>query len=402
MGALLTAADKALADDKLDEAARLTDVARGIQPDHVRVAFLTTQIGNQRERVLLAQARKAAASGKVEEAIAVLDRASLTSGNSTSLSEARNEIAQKKVDDRVTDFLRRASDRIRAGALVEPAQNNARFLIESARAIAPNDANVRQAQRQLADRVVTQARNAITAGNMDEADKWIQAAGDSGVSRDDITALTRDAARSRIAVRADAMAKLSQSFNQRITQGRLVEPANDSAKFFLAQLTQAEAQHPSTQLARQALGSRLMDEARGAISRQDFAAARRWMGEAREIGVDESGTAAMERDIVSAQARARAATDIVTANSLRRTRAVEPEYPRRASDAGIGGWVDLIYTVRADGSTGDVTVAGAEPAGIFEQAAMTAVRKWRYDPVQREGRAVDQRVRLRINFAMEK
>jgi TonB family protein len=400
MKQILTSADKALADGKLDEAARLTDMARSIQPDHVRVAFLTTQIGNQRERAVLTEARAAAARGKVEEAIAVLDRASLTSGNTALVSEARNELAQKKVDDRVSDFLRRATDRIRAGALVEPAQNNARFFIESARAIAPNDTSVRQAQRQLADRVVAQARNAINSGNVDEADKWIQAAGDSGVSRDDINALTRDASRTRIAVRAEAMAKLSQSFNQRLTQGRLVEPANDSAKFYLAQLTQAEASHPSTQLARQALGARILDEARGAVTRQDFAAARRWMSEARDVGVEESGTAAIEKDIAAAQARP--GNEVVTATALRLTRKVEPEYPQRAQEAGTTGWVDLVYTVRADGTTGDIAVAGAEPAGIFEDAAMSAVRRWRYEPLRRDGRAVDQRVRVRIRFAMEK
>ena len=402
MGQLLTSADKALADDKLDEASRLTEIARSIQPDHVRVAFLTTQLGKQRERALLAQARAAAARGKVDEAIAVLDRASLTSGNTALVSEARNEIAAKKVDERVTDFLRRATDRIRAGALVEPAQNNARFFIESARTIAPNDANVRQAQRQLADRVVTQARNAITAGNVDEADKWIQAAPDAGVSRDDITALTRDASRARIAARADAMAKLSQSFNQRLTQGRLVEPTNDSAKFYLTQLAQAEANHPSTQLARQTLGTRLLEEARTAVTRQDYAAARRWMSEARDVGVDEAGTAAIDRDITTAQARARAATEVVSGNSLKRTRSVEPEYPEKARQANASGYVDLLYTVRADGTTGDITIVGAEPGNFFEDAAMSAVRKWRYEPVLREGRAVDQRVRIRIRFNMEK
>jgi TonB family protein len=305
------------------------------------------------------------------------------------------------VDDRVSDFLRRASDRSRRGALVEPAQDNARFFIESARAIAPNDADVRQAQRQLGDRIVTLARNAITAGNVEEADRWIGAAGESGVARDEMNSLTRDAARTRIAVRADAMAKLSQTFNQRLTQGRLVEPANDSAKYYLAQLAQAEANHPSTQLARQALSARLLDEARGAVSRRDFAAARRWMSEARDAGVDESGTAAIERDITSAQDKARQVNEIISANAIERTRYFPPEYPAAAREKGTGGWVDIIFTVRGDGTVGEVTVAGAEPAGIFEQAAMSAVRRWRYEPVRRDGRPVDQRARVRIRFAME-
>ncbi|HEU4624981.1 MAG TPA: TonB family protein [Steroidobacteraceae bacterium] len=400
MDKLLTAAEKALLEDRTDEAARLTDIARGIEPDHVRVAFLTTQIGKERERLLLAQARSAAEKGRVDEAIRVLDRASVTGGSTQQFAEARNQIAQKKVEDQVTEYLRRATDRIRSNALVEPAQNNARFFIESARAIAPNSPEVRQAQRQLADRIVAQARSAVSAGNADDADKWIQAATDAGVSRDDVTALTRDLQRMRIATRAESMAKLSQSFNQRLAQGRLVDPPNDSAKFYLTQLAQAEATHPSTVLARQALGAKLLEEARNAIGRQDFAAARRWMGEARDIGIDASGTASIEREITAAQANA-ARNEVVTAKLLTRTRYSPPEYPETARARGAQGWVDIIFTVRTDGSVGDVTVAGAEPAGIFEQAAMASVRKWRYQPVVRDGKPIEQRAKVRISFAME-
>ena len=399
---VLTSAEQALLHDKIDEAARLVESAKSINPDHVRVAFLTAQIGKERERALLTQARQAAARGNVDQAIAVLDRASLAGSSSNVVAEARSDIAQRGVEARVNDFLRRAGDRLRAGALVEPAQNNARFFIESARAIAPNQSEVKQAQKQLADRIVTQARAAITAGNAEEADRWIAAAADSSVGQGDITALTRDVQRVRIAARADSMAKLSQSFNQRLAQGRLVEPANDSAKFFLAELAQAEAGHPSTQLARQALGSRLIEEARGAISKQDFAAARRWMSEARDVGVDASGTAALERDIIAAQNNSSRPDDIVKASQLMQTRMVDPVYPTAARERGTEGWVDLVFTVRTDGSIADVTISASEPAGVFEQSAMSAVRRWRYQPVRRDGRAVEQRARVRLRFTIEK
>jgi TonB family protein len=402
---ILTSAEQALLQDKIDDAARFVETARNINPDHVRVAFLTAQIGKERERALLAQARNAAARGNVDQAIAVLDRASIAGSSSNVVAEARNDIAQRNADTRVQDFLRRANERLRQGALVEPAQNNARFFIESARALAPNQADVRTAQRALGDRIVAQARTAINAGNAEEADRWITAAGESGVARDDINALNRDAQRVRIAARADAMAGLSQSFNQRITQGRLVEPATDSAKFFLAELTRAEANHPSTQLARQALGARLLEEARGSITRQDYAAARRWLSEAREVGVDESGTATLERDIIAAQTTAstRPKTDdgVVTASQLMLTRYVPPVYPPSARERGTGGWVDVLFTVRVDGTITDLSVTAAEPAGIFEQAAMAAVRRWRYQPIRKEGRAVEQRARVRIRFAVE-
>jgi TonB family protein len=400
MDQLLSLAEKALLDERTDEATRFTEAARSIQPDHVRVAFLTTQIGKERERTLLSQARRAASSGNVERAIAVLDDAAKGGQRSTLVAEARNEFEQQKVDDRVREFLRRAANRIRSGALVEPAQDNARFFVESARAIAPNDPGVRRTQQQLQDRVLALTRAAISAGNPDDADKWILAAGETGISRDEIASLTRETQRLRIASRADSMARLSQSFNQRLTQGRLVE-TTDSAKFFLAQLIQAEANHPSTQLARNALNARLLEEARGSLAKQDLPAARRWITEAKESGADASGTAALERDIQTAETSQKRVNEVVSALSLKQTRNVSPEYPTLARERGTSGWVDVEFTVRSDGTVSDITVAGAEPAGVFEQAALSALRKWRYQPMQRNGQAVDQRAKLRIRFAID-
>jgi TonB family protein len=147
---------------------------------------------------------------------------------------------------------------------------------------------------------------------------------------------------------------------------------------------------------------RLLDEAHGAIAKQDYAAARRWMSEAREGGADEAGTAALERDIIAAQNNAQRADDIVKASQLMQTRYVDPVYPKSARERGTEGWVDLIFTVRTDGSIAEVKITAAEPVSVFEQAAMSAVRRWRYQPVQRDGRAVEQRARVRLRFTIEK
>ena len=64
--------------------------------------------------------------------------------------------------------------------------------------------------------------------------------------------------------------------------------------------------------------------------------------------------------------------------------------------------VDVQLVVRPDGSVTDVIITGAEPAGVFEQAAVDAVKKWRYKPVERDGHAIDQRARLRMKFALDK
>ncbi len=397
---LLSAAEEQLLAQHIDEAQKLTDEARAIKPDHVRVAFLTAQIGKERERAVLMQARQAAASGNIEQAIAVLDGAARQTGRSTLVAEARRELEQKKFDERVGEYLKKSADRMRRGELIEPAQDNARFYIESARAIAPNDNDVRQAERQLADRLVAEARKALAAGNADQADRWIQAAADTGVTRDDVNSMTREETRVRTAAKADAMARLSLLFNQRLTQGRVIDPAGDSAKFYLAQLVQSEAAHPSTQLARQTFASRSLDEAKGAVRRQDYSAARRWLTEAHDAGSDDASIAAVDRDIANAQDAAKRANDFVTASSLQLTRYIPPEFPTQARTRGISGWVDVQFMVKTDGGTGDITIIGAEPVGIFEQSAMEAVRKWHYRPFLRDGQAVDQRARVRVRFAL--
>ena len=399
---LLSGAEEQLLAQRIDEAQKLTDEARAIKPEHVRVAFLTAQIGKERERAVLMQARQAAASGNLEQAIAVLDGASRQNGRSTLVAEARRELEQKKFDERVNEYLRKSADKLRRGDLIEPAQDNARFYIESARAIAPSDASVRQAERQLGDRLVTEARKALTAGNAEQAERWIQAAADTGVSRDDINSLTREQQRVRTAVKADAMARLALLFNQRLTQGRVVDPSGDSAKFYLTQLVQSDATHPSTVLARQTFAARTLDEARGAVRKQDYVSARRWVTEAHDAGAEDASIADLNRDIATGQDPAKRASDVIAAGlAQQRTRYVAPDFPTNARTRGLSGWVDVQFTVRADGTTGDVAVVGAEPVGVFEQSATEAVRKWHYRPVVRDGQTVDQLVRVRVRFALQ-
>ena len=399
---LLSAAEDQLAAQHLDEAQKLTDQARALQPDHVRVAFLSTQIGKERERFVLNQARQAASSGKIEEAIAVLDGAGKEGKHSPLVAEAREELEQKKLDDRVADYLTRATERLHQGQLVEPAQDNARFFIESARAVAPNEPQVKQAQKQLEEHLVAEVRTSLAAGNAETAQHWIDAASESGVGRDEITELTREAQRVQTSAKADAMARLFLLFNQCLSQGKVIDPPNDSAKFYLAQLVQSDATHPSTVLARQALASRTLDEAQAAAHRQDYSGAKRWLTETREAGTDAASISAVEHDMTATQATTRQATEVVSAANLVLAKYVPPVFPVAARQHGASGWVEVQFLVKVDGSVSDVIITGAEPVGLFEQAAVDAVRKWRYEPVERNGHASDQRARLRMKFALDK
>jgi len=80
---------------------------------------------------------------------------------------------------------------------------------------------------------------------------------------------------------------------------------------------------------------------------------------------------------------------------------VPQEYPARALERGTQGWVDIEFTVATDGTTRDVAVRAAEPAGVFDRAAVQAVGRWQYQPRVVNGTPVDQRVHARLRFALE-
>ena len=424
---LLSAAEAQLLAQHLEEAQRLTDEARAIKPDHVRVAFLTAQIGKERERAVLAQARQAAASGNIEQALSALDGAG---PRSTLITEARQELEQRKLEERVHDYVSRANDRMKSGRLVEPPQDNASFYIESARALAPNDVEVKQTQRQFRDRLVSEAHKALTAGNADQGEQWIQVAAEAGVGADAIAALKQEAEHVRVAARTDAITRLALLVNERLSQGKVLDPTGDSAKFYLAQLVRADPAWPATQSARKAFATRTLDEAKGAVRRQDYAGAQRWLGEAREAGADQASLNAVTDEIKAAQSpggenerpaggssgptvladrgptvpasgNARSDHDVVAATSLQRTQYVAPQFPLAARKKDLSGWVDVQFMVNTDGSVSDLAVVAAEPVGVFEQAATDAVRKWRYRPLLRNGQPINQHARVRVRFALE-
>jgi len=68
----------------------------------------------------------------------------------------------------------------------------------------------------------------------------------------------------------------------------------------------------------------------------------------------------------------------VEAAPPRRLVAPPPRYPPAARRDGREGWVGVTLAVAADGSVAAATVTGSEPRGVFDAAALAAVRQWRY------------------------
>ncbi len=81
---------------------------------------------------------------------------------------------------------------------------------------------------------------------------------------------------------------------------------------------------------------------------------------------------------------------------------IEPQYPMRAEQRGIEGWVELVFTITAVGTVKDVVVTASHPGSVFDRAAVRAVRKWKYTPKVENGAAVERTgVRQRLKFDLD-
>lgn len=79
---------------------------------------------------------------------------------------------------------------------------------------------------------------------------------------------------------------------------------------------------------------------------------------------------------------------------------ISPVYPRRALSRRIEGSVDLLVTLRPDGTVEGATVVRSEPPGVFDQAALDSVRQWKFKPKLVDGQPVASRGSQRIEFRM--
>jgi len=93
--------------------------------------------------------------------------------------------------------------------------------------------------------------------------------------------------------------------------------------------------------------------------------------------------------------RIRVAARVAEANLIHD---VTPQYPPQAGRARIEGTVVLMAVIGKDGSVKDVRVESGLP--MLAQAAIDAVRQWRYKPYVIDGEPVEVDSRITINFTL--
>jgi len=397
---LLTSAENALLEGRVDDAARDIEAARSVRPNNMRLAFLNAQLAKESERRLITQAREAATAGNYTRARTLLDRAAQGQATpSAGVLAARRELERQRLGSNVDSLLRSAGERLKQGNLVEPAGDSAKSFIEAALAADPKNAEARQVRRVLADQTLQKSRQAIARRDFVAAESWLKHAESFGAN---VRTTQRDLLAARqSSARSDQQTQLVTLLNERITQSKLLSPPEDSAKYYWLQLKAADPGNAQLPSSLQTLGTRLTQQAQVEYLGRQYDAAHTTINEAKALGFSSNELRQLEAQVEEQRAQAAFLADVVPATSLARDKYVEPRYPPLAVRKDTQGWVEMDFTVAADGSVKDIEVRAAEPAGVFEQAAIKAVSQWRYRPLMRNGRAIEQRARLKMKFALQ-
>jgi protein TonB len=337
--------------------------------------------------------------------------------------------------DRITELLL-----ARAGSAMQ-SKDYALALraLESARSLKPDHPRLaaldQQVNQHLKELSSTQVQAALQANAFARAAALLAQAEKTGaMPADQIAQLRADAQRREAAAQLAEVARVAQV---RISQGRLLDPPTDSAKFYLRQLQDHPSPALGEALARlnDAYAKRLAGDARAAIGRSAWADADALIGELKTAngGAALAQAQALQKDADRARdqvktrateaAEAKAAADAaretsaaaaaatapppppaapVVATPPKLLKALAPDYPPRAAAAGVQGWVEVRFDVNATGVAENVRVLDAQPRGTFDAAALSAIRRARFTPARTaDGTPVAQASTLRLRFTLD-
>ena len=386
---LLVQAERALMEQDLTRLASAIDAVRSVRPDHSRLEFFVSQL--ERERAIQGQ------TGQTVRSVDTMGR--------PIESAAKNELPSV----RVQAFVQLANERMRSNKLT--GTDSAQSYLMSARSLDRTDPGVQAGVSALAGMLQSLVQKATNEKRLEDANRWMQAAIEIGASDTQVAAMRADIAAARNDnIRSDN-AKLLILANQRIAQGRLIEPKGDSAGHYVNLLRASDPSFDGLADTSQLLASRALAESKAALAANNPDRAESYLRAATDAGAPAAEVSDLSAKIMSLRivrpATAAATTTtkavpptVLPENQMRRTFFMAPTYPARARDREIEGWVDLEFTVTKDGTTTGATVRAAEPAGTFDRAALDAVKRWRYEPRVVNGAVVEQRVETRLRFRL--
>ena len=364
-----------------------------------------THLGQLEFRLLQAEVNKALAEGNLERVAALMRQAQSSNAvPADQLAKWRQEVARRQDDARLKRLADLFAERLRDGRLVEPENDGARYYLQQLESITPNSSTVQRETRDLIAAYLRKGREAALANHSSEADRWLGEARAAGLSAADASAYQKDVSTARARAAAADADRLAQSTRDRLRDGRLTEPAQDSAAFYATQLKEGYPDSSAVATLSRDLATKLLERARtaaaaGQSADADLAAARRWGAADADVQAVQLLAAGHAKSTAAGKP---ASVPLPPGVKLKRTRYEAPEYPQKAMDAKISGAVTVEFTVGVNGVPRDIHIIEATPPNVFDHAATVAVSRWRFEPVVINNVATEVPTRMVMRFELPK
>jgi protein TonB len=400
---LIARVQAALDDRKFDVALQFLETARSIDANDQRLVALDERIATLRAELGPAQILAALNAQNFDRATQLIDEAARTKALPLAkLNQLRDEVHRRRDEFEVGRLLKLVETRVQQDHLIEPRNDSAVYYLEQAKQAGASAAAVREQAQELAKRMTQMTRAAIEQRHFSDADRIIPELRGVGVSAATVAALQRDltAARNQVAAQKPDVPQYLELAQARLAQGKLTEPENDSALYYVTQGRAADPKSSGLAQVSGTLQAQILDRARAALDAGDLERSESLAQSAGGLG----GSADLDALNERIRQRKVAAGDVpqLPEQSLTRLNKLDVQYPARALQDNTEGWVEVAYVVKSDGTVTNVRVVNSAPSKIFDSSASRAVSRLKYQPVVQGGKAVAIGTELRIVYRTPK
>ncbi len=279
-------------------------------------------------------------------------------------------VISAKVTSMSGDQLREAASKAyNENRLYAPAADNAIEYYLALRDKSPGDAAVSSALVDLLPMAVIATEQSVARDDFSEAQR--------------LSALIEkaDAQHPALSRLKSAIVAQQQAASQRAVQQQLTAEEEAKKKVELEKQRVEDQKRQQEQAARQ-LAEREATERQQATERQ---AAERRAAEQQAAERQAAERRAAEQQAAQRQAAQTAATPArpaaAASGDLRALSTPAPDFPAEALRAAQSGEVQVEFTVSPDGSVSAARVVRSNPPRVFDRAAVNAVKRWRFQPV---------------------
>jgi TonB family protein len=399
---LIARVQSALDDRKFDVALQFLETARSIDATDKRLAALDEKIASLRAELGPAQILAALNAQNFDRASQLIDEAARAKLlPPAKLAQLRDEVRRRRDEFEASRLLKLVDARMQQDHLIDPRNDSAVYYLDQAKQAGAAGPALQNQTQEVLKRLTQMARTGIQQHNFNDVDRILAEMHGIGAPPAGITSLQRELtlARNPQAQKPDQpqFLELAQS---RLAQGKLTDPDNDSALYYVNQLRAADPKNSGLAQISGAVQLQVLDRARAALDAGDVEKSEALVQKAAALG------ASSDLDAISdkiRQKRASAGEPLqMPEQSLTRLNKLEVQYPARALQGNVEGWVELAYTVGADGTVSNVKVLNATPPRTFEPSASKAVSHLRYQPVIQGGKAIAVGTQVRIVYRVPK